>query len=137
MAPQIVLFLGVVSGLTLKKNRITSPSFQVHTAYAIHTTIVPWGSKKRGVISCGLVTFPLTFLPLWPIAIKMDSNYVWNCIIKSDWKWKWQSYELGISWSFPVIFSPTTLITSTKLRNWRSFLCTQFVKILIGSKAMT
>ena len=36
--------------------------------------------------------------------------------LKSDWKWKWQSYELGISWPFTVIFLPTTLITSAKLR---------------------
>ena len=60
-----------------EKNWITPPIFKyIHTYY--HS--IPWGSKKRGVISCGLVTFPLTFLPLWPIAIIMNSNYVWSII---------------------------------------------------------
>ena len=58
-------------------------------------------------------------------------------VLKSDWKWKWQSYELDILGPFPVIFSPTTLIASMKLRIWRSFWCAQSIQILIGSKAMT
>ena len=57
--------------------------------------------------------------------------------IKSDRKWKWQSYELDILGTFPVIFSPTTSIASMKLRIWHSFWCAQPIKIWIGSKSMT
>ena len=101
--------------------RYSAPSLQPKKAIDMSSQAT--GYSSVGTLSCVLH---------WNVILAKEVK-----IVKSDWKWKWQSYELGISWPFPVIFSPTTLITSTKLRNWRSFWCTQSIKILIGSKAMT
>ena len=93
-------------------------------------------------LACFNMRHPVIIKRRWlPNSSRMPEEFRLNFkqrrLVKSDWKWKWQSYEKGISWPFPVIFSPTALITSPKLRIFRSFWCAQSIKILIGSKAMT